>query len=174
MDEIRHPQGRPAVPADVRRIQAAASTIAIGASGARAAMRPISTGEHVMPGIADLAVHPRPSQAPRPSPLRWVQARAENSLCRFVPFSSLVSPQRCDHPWWRLPPGVAPRRCGVRVRRRARHCRAARGQVQPAQKPRRRSVRRLGTPTAPGDRRFAVGAGPSPASPASWRRPTVS
>ena len=45
-----------------------------------------------MPGIADLDGRSRPSQMPRPSPLRWAQARAENSLCRFVPFSSFVSP----------------------------------------------------------------------------------
>ena len=45
-----------------------------------------------MPGIASPAGRPAPARGPGPNPQRWAEARAENPLSRFVPFSSLVSP----------------------------------------------------------------------------------
>eukprot|EP01035_Chromulina_nebulosa_P040648 gene40648-54962_t len=75
--------------------QRCASTTAITGYGNRAAMRPPSTGEPAMLGMFESkSAHTRFGRDARVAarPRHWTQAKAENPLGSFVPFSSLVSP----------------------------------------------------------------------------------
>ena len=106
-------------------------------------------------------------------PRYWTQARAENPLARFVPFSSLVSPHDVitrggDYlRVWRLD-GVPFECADEHVDRRA-----ARGAVQPAAQPGRRPVGGVDASPPPQSSATACRTRPSPASRATCRGPTT-
>src|SRR5437899_12483390 len=61
----------------------------------RAATRPPSIGEHALFGMSKgngTDARPGRTYGAACRPRHWAQAKAENPLARFVPFSSLVSP----------------------------------------------------------------------------------
>src|SRR5207249_978130 len=68
-----------------------ACAIATARSGTRAATPPPSTAERKMLGTPDPGHPRRAGRMPRYRPRYWAQAREENPLARFIPFSSLAS-----------------------------------------------------------------------------------
>eukprot|EP01137_Pigoraptor_chileana_P017671 Opistho-2@76073 len=66
---------------------------AIAGSGARAAIPPTCTEESAMLGMSNATeTAPRWPWRRQAQPRHWRQARAENPVAAFVPFSSLLSP----------------------------------------------------------------------------------
>ena len=154
VDALRHRQGRPALPADVRRRASCGCTTATGASGTRAATRPTCTGEPVMLGMSELGrlthrTRSRRCRGPLASRGYWAQRRCREPAGALRAVLVAGQPARRDHPRRRLPARLAARRRALRMRRRAADRRAPRGAVQPAAQPGRRPVGGVDASAAP-------------------------